>query len=166
MITEVPIKSEWLIKARKEAMDMGKLRQSITSGAGNLAGFIGEIAVQSVIGGTRKNTRDYDLVKEPHFIDVKSKRCTSIPLPNYACSIAAYNPHQKCTHYVFVRVLEIDYSRCWILGYMEKDKYFEAARFCRKGDEDPNDNRGWTFKADCYNLTIDKLKDINDLRTE
>ena len=164
MITEISIPPEWLTQARKEAIAMGRLRESITSGAGNLAGFVGEIAVQSVVGGERNNTRDYDIVKPPFYFDVKTKRCTSAPRPNYACSIAAYNPHQKCTHYVFTRVLETDYKTCWILGYIEKDKYFEAATFCRKGDEDPNDNRGWRFKADCYNLEISKLKDIHDLR--
>jgi hypothetical protein len=164
MILEVPVKTEWFTQARKESVAMGRLRESITSGAGNVAGFLGEIVVQSVIGGERKNTFDYDLIKPPHLIDIKTKRCTSAPQPHYACSIAAYNPNQRCTTYVFTRVLETNYKTCWILGYIDKDEYFKVATLCRKGEVDPTDTRGWRFKADCFNLPISKLKDIHDLR--
>jgi hypothetical protein len=163
MIYKVLVKPEWLTQAKKEASDMGALWGSITGGAGNLCAFVGEISTHSLIGGERKNTKDYDLVKPPWLIDVKTKRCTSEPKPMYDCSVADFNTTQDCTHYVFTRVLETDYSTCWILGYMPRDEYYQAARFCKKGEVDTNDRRGWRFKADCYNLEIAMLKDIKDL---
>ena len=103
MIGRIPIKKEWLEQAKKDSQHMGMLNKSITEGQGNLAGFIGELVVQAIIGGVRKNTYDYDIIKNDKFIDVKTKRCTSEPKLNYDCSVAAYNTKQNCTHYVFTR---------------------------------------------------------------
>jgi hypothetical protein len=166
MIGSIPIKKEWIDEATAYSQNMGKLNNSITDGEGNVAGFIGEIIVSLIISGTRCNTYDYDLIKDGKFIDVKTKRCTSFPLDEYECSIAAYNTKQKCSHYVFTRILNPEYSMCWVLGYMEKDEYFKTARFCKAGDVDKKSGHGWKFKADCYNLEIGKLKDVRELRAD
>lgn len=163
MIGKIPVKPEWLTQAKLDAQNMGKLRASITNGEGNLAGFVGEIVVQNLLGAIRSNTYDYDLLLGDKLIDVKTKRCTSKPLPNYECSVAAFNTKQKCTHYIFTRVLEPDYSTCWVLGYLEKEEYFNVSRFCEAGTVDEKDHRGWTFKADCYNIEIGQLKDVREL---
>lgn len=159
---EISIKDSWLEQAKKDALDMGRLNKSITNGEGNLAGFLGEIAVANFIQAERKNTFEYDLIKNNLRIDVKTKRCTSEPRPDYACSVAAYNITQDCDIYCFTRILE-SFRTCWVLGWMEKDEYFKQAAFCKKGEIDSNDSRGWRFKADCYNLEIGKLKDIKNL---
>lgn len=164
MIYEVDILSAWLKQAMRESREMGALRESITKGDGNVAGFIGELAVHDLIGGEHKPTFDYDIIRPDGKFDVKTKRCTSTPMPEYECSIANYNPNQQCDFYVFTRVLE-DYKTCWVLGYLPKAEYFAKARFCRKGEVDTKSTLGWTFKADCYNLEIKELKDIYDLRS-
>lgn len=51
-IGAIPIKPEWLEQAKKDAISMGALRGSLTKGEGNVAGFIGEIVVSAVIGGS------------------------------------------------------------------------------------------------------------------
>jgi hypothetical protein len=160
---QVTIKKEWLEEAKQNALSMGALKGSITEGEGNLAGFVGEIVVHNLIGGIRHNTHDYDIRLDEKLIDVKTKRCTSSPKPNYECSVAAFNTQQKCSHYVFCRVLEPSYSRCWVLGYLPKDEYYQVARFCKEGEIDQNDHRGWRFKADCYNIAIRDLRPIEDL---
>tara|TARA_R100001509_G_C4748281_1_gene175469 strand:+ start:83 stop:568 length:486 start_codon:yes stop_codon:yes gene_type:complete len=155
---ELEVSGDQFIRARKKAIDMGRIANSITNGGGNLAGFIGEIVVTDYIGAKEQNTYDYDIVdKIGNKIDVKTKRCNSEPKVNYDCSIAAHGTKQKCDMYVFVRVLN-DFSKAWILGKIMKDEYFEKAKYHKKGELDP-DNK-FRFKADCYNVKIHQLDTV------
>ena len=71
-----PIRS---IRARKKAIDMGRIANSITNGGGNLAGFIGEIVVTDYIKAKEQNTYDYDIVdKVGNKIDVKNNTLSQI----------------------------------------------------------------------------------------
>jgi hypothetical protein len=106
---------------------MIQLRNSITDGEGNLAGFVGEAMVS-------------------HFL----RR----PKPFYECSVAAYNTEQDCDGYLFTRVMR-DLERGWLLGYMPKEEYYRTAVRYEKGDKDPQNN--FNFKAACYNLRVDQL---------
>lgn len=153
---EVFISEEIVTKARDKASEMGELKNSITGGDGNIAGFIGEFLVAEMIGATVCNTYDYDLLLDGERIDVKTKRTNYPPKPHYECSIAAFNTKQKCDCYYFVRVKN-DFSKAWILGSYGKEDYFKDAKFYRKGDKDQSNN--FTFKADCYNLPIYDLKE-------
>ena len=153
---EVGITKEHLSKATELAEEMGKLNNSITSGEGNLAGFVGEIVVAELTGSKQSNTYDYDLtMPNGKTVDVKTKRTNYPPRENYDCSVAAFNIKQRCDYYAFVRVKN-DMSKAWILGFYDKKSYFEDAKFHRKGEFDP-DNK-FTFKADCYNIPIHQLE--------
>lgn len=153
---EVPINDSMLLAARDKAVEMGKLRNSITSGDGNLAGFVGEMIAQQVLGGEITNTYDYDIVlPDGTKVDVKSKRTSVAPLPHYDCSVAAYNTKQDCDYYCFVRV-QNNFARGWFLGVYPKAKYFEDARYLKAGQVDPANN--FTVKANCYNMAIQDLQ--------
>ncbi len=136
---------------------------SIQHGQGNLYGFIGEIVTNNYLKGKIENTYDYDIVFDKYKIDVKTKCCGSIPKTEYECSIAAYNTEQKCDLYVFTRVSK-DLNKCWILGYISKNEFFDKARFCKKGNVDKKSDLSWKFKADCYNMEIRELGDIEKLK--
>lgn len=156
---EVAITDEMIRYAWAKSRDMGKLKNSITSGDGNLSGFIGEYIANQIIKGTIVNTLDYDIITEDGVkYDVKTKRCTSEPMPYYECSVAATNVIQDCDKYAFVRVEYIDnkYTRAWYLGSIDKKEYFSKARKLRKGQRD-GDN-WFVVKADCYNLKIEDLE--------
>lgn len=154
---EVVITSEMLVEARDKAAEMGKLRNSITSGAGNIAGFIGEAIAQQVLGGKLDNTYDYDLVLDNGTkIDVKTKQTSVKPLPTYDCSIANLNTKQQCDYYAFVRVKN-DFTVGWYLGVYEKQQYMLDAVFMKRGTIDPSN--GYVVKSDCYNLKINQLKE-------
>ncbi len=156
---EIDVTGGQLIRARQKAIDMGRLANSITNGAGNLAGFIGEIVVADELNAKQDNTYDYDLLlKDKTRIDVKTKRCNSAPLDTYDCSIAAHGTKQKCDAYVFVRVLN-DFSKAWILGKLGKKEYFDRATFFKKGMVDPDN--GFRFRADCYNVKINMLESVD-----
>lgn len=152
---EVAITPTMLVEARDKAAEMGKLRNSITSGAGNIAGFIGEAIAQEVLGGTLMNTYDYDLVLDSGItIDVKTKQTSVKPLSTYDCSIANLNTKQQCDYYAFVRVKN-DFTVGWYLGVYSKELYMQDAVFMKKGTVDPSN--GYVVKSDCWNLKISKL---------
>lgn len=153
---EVVVTDEMLLEARAKASEMGKLRNSITSGAGNIAGFIGEAIAQKVLGGELKNTYDYDLVlPDGKTVDVKTKQTSVKPLESYDCSIAALNTQQDCDYYCFVRVKN-DLTVGWYLGVYCKLLYMKESVFMKKGMIDPSN--GYVVKSDCYNMKINQLR--------
>ena len=154
-ITEEMKKSAW-----RKAREMGEISNSITRGDGNIAGFLGEEVANSIIKGDINNTYDYDIIKNDIKYDVKTKRCTSEPRDYYECSVAAFNTKQRCDHYVFVRIENVNgrWGRAWILGAYDKENYFKDARFLKKGKIDGNNK--FKVKADCYNMPIKKLKGL------
>ena len=152
---EVTVTGGQLIRARQKAVEMGRLANSITNGAGNLAGFIGEVVVADELNAKHDNTYDYDLtLNNTTRVDVKTKRCNSKPLDTYDCSISAHGTKQKCDMYVFVRVLN-NFSKGWILGKITKDDYFSKAKYHKKGDLD--DDNKFRYKTNCYNVKISDL---------
>lgn len=152
---EVIVSDEMLSLAKQKDEDMGRLKNSILSGRGNLAGFVGEQIALQILGGEWSNTYDYDIVLDGLKIDVKTKQTTVKPKPFYECSVADYNTKQRCDAYAFVRLLT-DFSKGWYLGYMDKNEYFSKATLLRKGEIDPSNN--FTVRADCYNLAIQELR--------
>ena len=154
---EVAISANMLVEARDKAAEMGRLRNSIINGAGNIAGFIGEAIAQQVLGGELSNTYDYDLVlPSGKTVDVKTKQTSVKPLVTYECSIAALNTTQECDYYAFIRVKN-DFTVGWYLGMYDKKQYMEDAIFMKKGTVDSSN--GYTVKSDCYNLKISELKE-------
>ena len=154
---EVVVTADMLVEARDKAAEMGKLRNSITSGAGNIAGFIGESIAQQVLGGTLTNTYDYDLVLDDGIkVDVKTKQTSVKPLETYDCSIANLNTKQQCDYYCFVRVKN-DFTVGWYLGVYSKEQYMLDSVFMKRGTIDPSN--GYVVKSDCWNLPIHQLKE-------
>ena len=154
---EIAISADMLVEARDKAAEMGRLRNSIINGAGNIAGFIGEAIAQQVLGGELSNTYDYDLVlPSGKTVDVKTKQTSVKPLETYECSIAALNTTQECDYYAFVRVKN-DFTVGWYLGVYDKKQYMQDAVFMKKGTVDSSN--GYTVKSDCYNLKISELKE-------
>lgn len=148
-------------RAWSKSREMGTLKNSITSGGGNIAGFLGEQVANEVLKGEVTNTYNYDIVgKGGVRYDVKTKRCTSQPKDYYECSIAALQIKQDCDHYVFVRIENINgkWGRAWVLGSYDKESYFKDAKFLKEGQIDGDNN--FRVRADCYNIAIKDLKKI------
>ena len=157
----IKITNKHIELAEKMSKSMGTLNNSITKGQGNIVGFLGEIIVAEYLDIILDNTYDYDLIYKNKKIDVKSKKVTTPPKSYYECSIAALNTKQKCDLYIFTRITK-DLSRGWILGYLDKEKYLNDSKLLKK-DEIDSDN-GWKVLTDCYNLPINKLKDVKELQ--
>jgi len=158
VIEEVFITPKMREIAHAKAAEMGTLRNSISNGEGNVIGFLGELAANSIFGGSLENTYQYDiLLKDGRTVDVKSKRAKVKPLPYYECSVSAHNIKQECDFYCFVRVTN-DLQMAWVLGMIDKHEYYQKANFVPKGTIDGNNN--FEIKGDCYNLKIQELHDL------
>lgn len=156
MIQEIQITEDMRRLAERKATLLGELNNSIERGAGSQSGYLGEMIVVSVLGGSHENTFDYDVtLGDGTTVDVKTKRVSSPPKDYYACSVAKFNAKQKCDSYAFVRVMN-DMSVGWYLGKIDKDKFFNLSTEHVRGETDPDN--GFVFRADCYNLPIALLE--------
>ena len=160
MMKHIKISKSFIDKAKSKSNQMGQLRNSITKGAGNVHGFLGEIITAQELKAEESNTYDYDIKLNSLTIDVKTKRVNTPPKSFYECSIAALNTKQKCDLYVFTRIKN-DLSAGWIVGQLNKKEYLNSSKFLKKGEIDSDNN--WKVLTDCYNLPINKLKDIEEL---
>ncbi len=151
-----------ILRAKNLAKKIPKLKNSIRKGKGNHIGVLGEILVADYFGWDMNETYDYDITTKHGKIDVKTKACGSEPQPHYYCSVAEYNIRQKCDVYVFVRIKK-DFSMAWILRWIPKDQFFAKAEKKYKGQFDPTSppHCKFYFKANCYNLPIEKLYKID-----
>jgi hypothetical protein len=155
---DVPIKLINL--AEERAKKLGVLKNSITNGEGNIAGYIGQLLIKLVLKGEDVDDYNFDVRKDNIRYEVKTKRCKFKPDSNYACSVCAHNTRQNCDYYVFVRITN-DYKKAWILGKKDSKKYLKESIFCKKGEIDPDSTFGWKFKENCYNL---KIKDLEPFK--
>ena len=61
-------------KAQDWAKYLGSINNSITKGAGNLAGRLGELALANHLGVCVEDDKDYDLWYNGEKVEVKTKR--------------------------------------------------------------------------------------------
>lgn len=139
------------------------LNNSITRGKSNLYGAMGEILFKQYLEDNgysfqHEGTYNFDFIADGKRWEVKTKRTTVEPRPNYLCSVADFNTEQECDYYVFARVLE-GFEKGYLLGVMPRDEFYDKAIFKSKGDKDVN---GFVFKADCLNMPIKMLYDMEE----
>jgi len=167
---EVAITEEDLVKARNR-YDFVNLNNSITNGASQLYGAIGEVMIlkfyknrlssltedqfNSLI--VDESSYDWDLIINDKTIEVKTKKINVTPKEEYVVSVASSNSDQKCDYYYFTMVHD-DCTKGWLLGFISKEDFFNKAVLCKKGEIDPLSKRkGFLVKADCYSLRISDI---------
>jgi len=160
------------------ANDLGGIKNSITNGAGNLAGRLGEIALANHLGVELADEKDYDMIYKGEKIEVKTKRRTVPPKGFYDVSVAKTSTHQQPDRYVFISMEfgEFGYygkpalgtirrggkwyknpKNIWLCGDMSARDYFQRAKLWRKGTKD--DSNGFMTLVDMYNMRIDQLEE-------
>ena len=154
--------SEEQRKRAQELYEFKVLNNSIEKGKGNIYGAIGEVITADYFRGRKssvdtKATYDYDLIVDGYKIDVKTTKVgvNVTPLPYYAAKVCNFNTGQKCDFYLFVDALD-DLSKCWLCGYISKEKYYQIADFRKKGEKE----RSFTYRATCYTTRIDNLNPL------
>jgi len=160
---EVEITPQMIKRARKKAKSMGVLNNSIRKGDGNLCGFLGEeIFLKAFKDSTETNDYQHDIKMFGKLkVEIKTKDRTVRPQPYYECSVARYNDTQETHAYVFCSLLREgkDYKKGYILGYLTPKSYKAKAQQMKAGDFDPSN--GMIFKANCLNVAISDLNNIN-----
>lgn len=151
-----------MARAKRRSEELGVLKNSITNGEGNYAGFLGEEAVKQYLNAEYSKDYDvynHDLLVNNFKIEVKTKRRTVHPKLSYEVSIAKTSDFQIPDYYVFTSV---DGEYIWIIGYISYDEYFKISRFIPKGTFDVT-NR-FTCNRDMYNLENSKLYPIREMK--
>lgn len=155
-------------KRARDLYKFGSLNYSITSGAGNIVGALGEIIVHDTwsqyLEFPRESSPNYDLITSNGLrIDVKSKRISSnaVVYDDFKVSVThkGLGITQDCDWYVFCFISD-DYYSGYILGWYNKHKFLKDSIFKRKGELDDIGrvlNKGWRFPAD-VNLML--VKDL------
>ncbi len=144
-------------QAKSEAEKLGDLHGSITNGDGNFSGILAEFVVADVLDCERCNTYERDLIRNGIAIDVKTKRRTVDPKPEYEASISDHNTEQDADVYYFTSV-NTESNIVSLCGYLGTDAYYDVSTFYEQGDYDPSN--GFEFKSDCYNVEYSKLKQV------
>lgn len=146
--------------ANVKAERLGKLRNSILSGAGNIAGYVGQDAILAIYSKARStDTYDYDVSIGVSTFEVKTKQRTVKPRPTFECAVPLANPNQATDFYMFVSLW--NFEKAYLLGYIKRDEFFKLARIQRKGDLDQNN--GFVCKADCYSVKVNQLNDPEEI---
>lgn len=162
----VKINDDMIRLAQMRADKIGILRNSISSGKGNLIGALGEIIVSVYLNidiyTQREFSYNYDILFRNKKIEVKSKTCNSVPLPEYECSLAEYNTIQDCDYYVFTRIRQ-NLEEGWILGVISKQEFFNVCKVFPKRTPQSNWLNGETFRCNTFNIPINRLKPFSIL---
>ena len=156
---ELPIPESIVIEARRMADEMGEIDGTFTDPDGKVAGFIGELMTAEYLNAEQTNTYEYDLTYNGVLLEVKTKRCSSEPLPNYDCDVSGRNIRQKADFYVFTRVMK-DFSKCWLLGCVGKFEFVTTARFHERGSKSYT---GFQYTASCFSVPVSSLKPFEEL---
>lgn len=160
---EIKITEHQLARAH-DLYDFNNLKNSITSGGSQLYGALGEILVwdwlcASGVPTEYVGSRDYDLIAENVTIDVKTIKVTKPPKKEHNANISGHNINQKTFMYFWVYVHE-EVQTAWLIGWLDKESFFEEAKFNKIGTEDGG---GWVFKSDTYSMKIASLIPPDDL---
>ena len=178
---KIPFTQHMIEKAIKRADDFSpKARRSQVKHSGTglsnvkVAGFLAEEAVaehlnaELVLGEDRYN---YDLVlPDGTHTEVKSKRRTVAPRPNYEVSVYQVSRHQRPDLYMFcslqyershkiLNTIQYDNLQAiWLLGQKTTKEFFDEAVFWDEGDYDARNKL--ILKSKSYNREIRDLDEI------
>tara|TARA_R100001377_G_scaffold82600_1_gene63151 strand:+ start:511 stop:1053 length:543 start_codon:yes stop_codon:yes gene_type:complete len=169
---ELPFDKEMIARSKQKAMSLGYINNSILKGAGNLAGYLGEEALApyvdaEIVSNNRGLDKyNYDLLVQTQRVEVKTKRRTVAPRPNYDVSVAETSSHQRPDIYAFIS-LEFDrvtkthpkqyygLKKIWLCGFMPANEFWERSELWEKGKIDKTNN--FKTHVNMYNLSVRDL---------
>lgn len=166
---EIGFTEAMIQSAVKRALGLGRLNNSVTEGAGNVAGYIGEDAVARHLGANRDDQYSHDLLMyDGRRIEVKTKRRSVKPLPYYEVTVGESSRHQNPDVYAFVSLhfgqLLIKPIRTydelkviWLCGFISRERFWKVAFKIAAGQVDPTN--GFKATADIHNVRINQLSE-------
>ena len=161
MITVTPTAAQKR-QASIDARKMGVLPNSFTYGKGNGIGMLAEIVAASWLGAERVRPPVYshDLVLNNLTIDVKCKRCSSEPQPDYLASVVAKKKEVgiKADLLLFARIMD-DRSLAYLCGWLPTEEFVKQAEFIKAGTRDG----GFIHRVDGFHVPLSKLNPMESL---
>jgi hypothetical protein len=127
-------------------------------GFNRLVGDTGEVVFSETYPDSlRISDKDHeaDFVFNGSRVDVKTKDTTVNPKPHYEVTIPSYQKPFSVDYYFFYYFNRVT-NYIWSLGWLQKDKFYEVARFMKKGEIEPYNQ--WKISQDCYIAKISDLK--------
>lgn len=149
---EVPYTQEQRDRAAT-LYDFHNIKNSITKGKSELWGALGEVIIIDLYDTKYEGLPDYDCIINGHKIDVKTKKTTVRPRPDYNCSIVGTSVHQKCDFYFFLRV-NTNEPVAYLMGYMSRKEFLTKAEFNLRGEAE---TKIFDFTEDCFNLPMSEM---------
>ena len=152
-------------QASQWASDLGGIKNSITKGGGNFAGRMGELALAKHLGLEVSDRKDYDMIFDGRKIEVKTKRRSVKPKPDYVVNVAATSEHQRPDIYAFVSLQYADrdsganytgLEHIWLCGYKNANQFWDECEFWPKGFPDPK-MPSWKSHVDMHVMHIKDL---------
>jgi hypothetical protein len=150
-------------RAKKEAREMGVLKNSATNGGGNVCGMLGEILFHSHYGGKRvpKSCRTHDVtLKNGVRVDVKSQLTQNVISRDFVIRI--YAPWEsrkwlttKCDVYYFIKIQRGTYFSSFV-GWTYSCNLLDDFEFTPVGGINPFDGR--RASADEFSAESSALK--------
>lgn len=157
---EIEITTQQIARA-EHLYQFGALNNSITQGANNIFGAVGEIVVFDYFNTTTTidftSTFDFDMIVNGFKIDVKTRVCKNEPTQNFWLDIPASNTTQRCDFFFFVFVLQ-DLTRAFLAGYIRPEQFFSRATFIAK---DTRADHGFVYRCDSYTLKASEVNKFN-----
>ena len=154
--------AEQKAEAARDAKSMGCLPNSVTYGRGNLIGMLAEIVAADWLKATRVRPPVYshDIEFNGRTIDVKAKRCSSVPMPEYTASVFAKNGKHgiKSDILLFTRVTD-DYDTVYLLGWLTTRQFARRAEFVERGTREG----GFIHRADGWHVPLSRLRSMEEL---
>lgn len=161
MIAITPTQAQ-LEEAAADAKKMGVLPGSFTGGRGNKIGMLAEIIAADWTKAVRVRPPVYshDLELNGKTADVKAKRCSSVPLPEYTASVVAPNGKHtvKADIILFSRVLD-DMSEVYLCGWLTRLQFLRRAELIKAGTRDG----GFIHRVTGLHVPISRLNSMESL---
>lgn len=160
--------------AASMAQDLGVLPGSMLRGGGSAAGYLAEIAIARHLGaklvscdpGAGKFNHDMVLPDGPS-VELKTKRRTVRPRPNFAGTVARTSLHQTPDLLMFASVTFASRTRekpwvyrnpteIWLCGFITPAEFKKEAYPIERGKPDGGGN-GFTATADALSINYSSL---------
>lgn len=143
----------------KHLYDFHNIKNSITQGKSQTWGALGEVIIMDRYDTKYEGVADYDCIINGHRVDVKTKKTTVKPRPDYNCSIVGTSVHQKCDFYFFLRI-NTKLPVAYLMGYMARKDFLTKASFNLKGEAE---TPFFDFTEDCFNLPMSDVNPFSKL---
>lgn len=140
--------------------DFHNIKNSITQGESQIWGALGEVIIMDMYKVKYEGVADYDCIINGHKVDVKTKKTSVEPRPDYNCSIVGTSVHQKCDYYFFLRI-NTELPVAYLMGWMPRKDFLTKASFNLKGEKE---TPIFDFREDCFNLPMSDVNPFSKIK--